>query len=276
MQDSKKSLSAHRSMTCKAISFPFVSRISDAASRSAAQRPTHRKNRWAPKPFQLFASLPPEQEISAPRRRLRNFPAAPHLSRLCHDGSLVFTSIKATSFGDAGTMMRWRRREIKTPSHFENGDLRYVFVGLVAEDVGQKNNILKNLRCGGFILNTGHGRLLSISGLWIRQKHKRRSIGEPMSAFAQSKAALPSPGEMSNCHARRICRKSLNITEVFSSIPIVPPDYKSPAAQSSGTRRGEAANYLLSPAKRPPAKRIACATSAIGLRMFMLAFLISE
>ena len=97
-----------------------------------------------------------------------------------------------------------------------------------------------------------------------------------MSAFAQPKAASPSLRENSNPYAKKFCVKGLDIMVLCSLISVAPPVYKSCAAQSSGTCRGKAVNYLLSPANRPPARRIACATSAIGLRMFMLAFLISE
>ena len=75
------------------------------------------------------------------------------------------------------TVVRWRMDQIKTLGHLENGNFRYIYVGLIAEDLGQKNNILKNLRRGRFIPNTGHGRLLSISGLLGLSKNKRRSIG---------------------------------------------------------------------------------------------------
>jgi hypothetical protein len=112
-------------------------------------------------------------------------------------------------------VMRWRSGQIKALGHFENGNPGDIFVGLIAEDLGQKNDVFKDLRRGCLLPNTRHGQLLSTRGSLFVQKTKRRSIGDPMSAFAQPKAALPSLGEMSNCHAMTILRKSLDITDIF-------------------------------------------------------------
>jgi len=55
------------------------------------------------------------------------------------------------------TVVRWRTDQIKTLGHLENGYFRYVFLGLVAEDLGQKNNILKNPRRSRITPGIGHG-----------------------------------------------------------------------------------------------------------------------
>jgi hypothetical protein len=67
--------------------------------------------------------------------------------------------------------------QLKTLGHLENGNFRYISVGLVSEDLGQKNDIVKNLRCGGFLPNTGHRRLLFVSGILALLKNKRRCTG---------------------------------------------------------------------------------------------------
>ena len=69
-------------------------------------------------------------------------------------------------------VVRWGTEQIKTLGHLEDGNFRYIFVGLIAEDIGQKNNILKNLRRGRIAPGMGHRRLLSSAVFWLSKKTK--------------------------------------------------------------------------------------------------------
>jgi hypothetical protein len=121
------------------------------------------------------------------------------------------------------TVLRRRTDQIKTLGHLEYGNFRYIFVGLVAEDLGQKNNILKNLRRGCFTPNAGHGRLLSVSEFLGLSKNQRRSTGSSMSAFARPRAASPSQRENSNPHAKKVCVKDLDFIALCSLISVATP-----------------------------------------------------
>jgi len=101
------------------------------------------------------------------------------------------------------TVVRWRTGQLEALGHFENGNFRYIFVGPVAEDFGQKNDILENFSRNRFGSCPGHSSILSCRRIMCL-KNERRSIGNPMSAFAQPKAASPSLREYSNRHANEI------------------------------------------------------------------------
>jgi hypothetical protein len=75
--------------------------------------------------------------------------------------------------------------------HFENGNFGYIFVRSVAEDFGQKNDILENFTGNRFGACPGHSFILSCRHSMCL-KNKRRSIENPMSAFALPKAASTS------------------------------------------------------------------------------------
>ena len=69
------------------------------------------------------------------------------------------------------TVARWRTSQLKALGHFENGNFRYIFVGPVAEDFGQKNDILKNFSRNRFGSCPGHGVILSCRRIMYK-KHK--------------------------------------------------------------------------------------------------------
>jgi hypothetical protein len=76
------------------------------------------------------------------------------------------------------SVVRWRTGQLKALGHFENGNFRYIVIGPVAEDFGQKNDILKNFSRNRFGACPDHSFILSCRRSMCL-KNKRRSIGKP-------------------------------------------------------------------------------------------------
>src|SRR6266508_2565858 len=80
---------------------------------------------------------------------------------------------------------RWRARdsrsfEVKALRHFQHRQLGDIPVRLVAKNFGQEKDVIEDLASDALLMCSDHPNPLSIH-------KKRRSIGSPMSAFAQRK-----------------------------------------------------------------------------------------
>jgi hypothetical protein len=85
--------------------------------------------------------------------------------------------------------------QVEALRHLQHRHLRDILVRLIAEHFRQKKNIVEDLPGRTFLPRSGHPILL--------RKIKRRSIGFPMSAFAQRKRRCPRWFyEQSLCHNR--------------------------------------------------------------------------
>jgi hypothetical protein len=68
-------------------------------------------------------------------------------------------------------------RQLEALGHLQNRQGRNIFIGPIAEHLGQKQYILEDFSCAVLLPHSCHGS--------APFKIKRRSIGYPMSAFAQ-------------------------------------------------------------------------------------------
>ena len=88
-----------------------------------------------------------------------------------------------------------RDLQVEALRHLQDRHLRDILVRLIAEHFRQKKNIVEDPTSRTFLPRSGHPTLL--------RKIKRRSIGFPMSAFAQRKRRCPRWFyEQSLCHNR--------------------------------------------------------------------------